>query len=246
MRYAPNHQRPRRLALLAAAPMALALTLAACDDDDNDSRPTPTPTGTPTTTPSPSQASRNIDRCLSQVIVPATSTSTAVTVPSLILPDTLKLDFNRPNGFPNGRGFDDPVVDLTLAALLLDLTRQGQTAETLVGILNPPRGTGNATSSVFPFIGPATGGQPQPGTATTFNFRTDPASAYVRVDRMGNPAVATALIGSPNKNYFNDSNPTDDEAGAFVNEAVTQLTGLHNALADDVMAAGLTPCSTPG
>ena len=70
-------------------------------------------------------------------------------------------------------------------------------------------------------------------------------SAYVRVDRMGMPAVATALIGSDTKNAYNDANPADDVAGVFVPELSEQLTGLTNALADDLLDAGLTPCAKP-
>lgn len=255
MRPAPS--RSARRAFLAATPLALALMLAACGggDDDNDNPPTmvapapaPSPSPQPTATPTPT--SRNVTACLSQAILPATSTSAAVTLPTLILPDTLKLDFNRPNGFPNGRQFDDPVIDLELAALLLDLTRHPVT--TLVGVLNPPPPSDNATTTVFPFVKTANGGQPGPGTATAFNFRDDPFTQYTRVDRMGNPAIAAALIGAlsgpaglPLKNEFNDADPADDVTQRFVPEAVAQLTQLHDALIDDLTAARLTPCSTP-
>jgi hypothetical protein len=57
------------------------------------------------------------------------------------------------------------------------------------------------------------------------------------------PAVATALIGSDQKIAYNDANPADDAAGTFVPELVKQLTGLTNALADDLVGAGLTPCA---
>ncbi|OBX19508.1 hypothetical protein A9995_07085 [Erythrobacter sp. QSSC1-22B] len=62
---------------------------------------------------------------------------------------------------------------------------------------------------------------------------------------MGMPAVATALIGSDQKIPYNDANPADDAAGTFVPELVEQLTGLTNALADDLVGAGLTPCAKP-
>jgi hypothetical protein len=52
----------------------------------------------------------------------------------LIVPDTLTLDVTQPTGFPNGRGLDAPVIDVTLAVLLLDLTVHSPTD--LVG-LNP-------------------------------------------------------------------------------------------------------------
>lgn len=250
---APLPTRTRRV-LLAAAPLALALALGACGGDDNDNTPNPTPSTPATGTPTPTQAPRNVSACLSQPILAATATSPAVTLPDLILPDTLKLDFTRTNGFPNGRRFNDPVVDLELAALLLDTTRPGQPVNALIGALNPPPPSDNAPDTApFPFVGPATGGQPQPGTATTFNFRDDPESAYVRVDRMGNPAIATALIGAtsgtaglPLKNAFNDADPADDLTQVFVPEAVAQLQALHGVLLDDLQALNLVPCSTAG
>ncbi|MET0252118.1 MAG: hypothetical protein ABW203_08075, partial [Novosphingobium sp.] len=137
----------------------------------------------------------------------------------------------------------DPVIDITLAVLLLDLTRHSPAL--FAGLpLNPPNDSPTVTNT-FPFFGPANGGQPTAGTGTAFNFRADPFTAYVRVDRMGQPAVATALVGTALKNAYNDASPADDIAGTFVPEFVNQLTLLHNGLADDLIALGLTPCSTP-
>lgn len=67
-----------------------------------------------------------------------------------------------------------------------------------------------------------------------------PAS-FTRIDRMGMPAVATALISS--KDAYNAANPTNDAAGTFVGEIVDHLTTLHSALDDDLTAAGLTPAT---
>jgi hypothetical protein len=76
-------------------------------------------------------------------------------------------------------------------------------------------------------------------------FRTDMPPMYTRVDRMGMPAVATALIGSAMKNAYNDANPSDDEMGDFVTELAMRNTALHMALDDDLVAPPrlLTPCS---
>jgi hypothetical protein len=70
----------------------------------------------------------------------------------LVLPDTLKVDTANPAGFPNGRALADPVIDVTLAVLLLDLSVHSATD--LVGALNP------ATNDVaflteFPYVAPA-------------------------------------------------------------------------------------------
>lgn len=237
---------PRRL--LLAAPLALAVALAACgggngrDGGGNvgvapSPTPAPAPTPSPTPTPTPSPTSRNVSACLNQVI-PGTGGATPA---SLAVPDTIKLNFAAASGFPNGRLLQDPVIDVTLAVLLLDLARHSPATFAAIP-LNPPHDSTLLGS--FPFLGTANGGQPGPGTGTAFNFRTDPASAYVRVDRMGQPAVATALIGSAQKNPYNDANPSDDVAGTFVPEITSQLTALHNALADDLIALGLRPCST--
>lgn len=75
---------------------------------------------------------------------------------------------------------------------------------------------------------------------TGFDFRTDAADAYTRVDRMGMPAVSTALL--TDKDAYNDANPADDANGDFVTEIVTNLTALHGALDDDIDGAGLTAC----
>jgi hypothetical protein len=62
-----------------------------------------------------------------------------------------------------------------------------------------------------------------------------------RIDRMGMPAVATAVITS--KQAYNEADPTDDAAGTFVGEIVNNLTALHAALDDDLIGLGLTPCT---
>ncbi len=65
---------------------------------------------------------------------------------------------------------------------------------------------------------------------------------FQRVDRMGMPAVATAVITS--KDAYNQADPVDDAAGAFVPEIVANVGALHAALDDDLTGAGLTPCAT--
>lgn len=58
----------------------------------------------------------------------------------LTLPDVLSFDFAAPAGWPNGRHFDDPVIDRLLAAVLLNLSTPGQTINSLVGVINPWNG----------------------------------------------------------------------------------------------------------
>lgn len=70
----------------------------------------------------------------------------------LVVPDTIKIDLTGAPGFPNGRLPADPVMDVTLAVLLLDLSAPGQDALTLAGLpLNPPAND-VAFSTEFPFF----------------------------------------------------------------------------------------------
>jgi len=75
----------------------------------------------------------------------------------------------------------------------------------------------------------------------TVNFRTDMATTYTRVDRMGMPAVSTALVPSARKNAYNDGDPSGDMS--FAGDFITTLTGLHTALDADLNTLHLTPCS---
>jgi hypothetical protein len=107
------------------------------------------------------------------------------------------------------------------------------------------------------------------GNACGMSFRTDPAvevaaggtpPGYIRVDRMGMPAVATALIGpaigpaaSPIqagdptlKDTYNDGSPDDDAAFMFAgitNGPLQTLGTLHAVLDPQLRAAHLQPCS---
>ncbi|MBW8753308.1 MAG: hypothetical protein JF595_04030 [Sphingomonadales bacterium] len=226
--------------LTAALALSLALPLAACGGDD----PTPTATPTPTPTPSPTAtataASYDVENCFTQAI-PGTG---GLTLRSLIIPDTLKLDLTRPSTFPNGRTLTDPVIDVTLAALFLDFSVTGQSPATFAQLpLNPPAND-RPFSSDFPFLAPPQGSPTLAlTTGTSFNFRTDPDSAYVQVDRMGMPAVATALIRSPLKTAYNDANPTVDASGQYKDEEAADLKELFNGLGDDLTALGLKLCA---
>lgn len=93
-----------------------------------------------------------------------------------------------------------------------------------------------------------TGGETTTGDETTtgttgddgFAFDESDPSEYAQVDRVGMPAINSAVITS--KDLYNTSTPTDDAAGTFVSEIVASLTGLHGALDDDLVGAGLVPC----
>ena len=109
------------------------------------------PAGGPTTA-----ADVNVDTCVAQAA-------------PVILPDVITYDFAAPEGFPNGRTFDDPVADRLLAAALLKISPTGgtpapHTINTLVGVIDPWTGpTGAACPAPCKFTGDETG-QPSPPT----------------------------------------------------------------------------------
>lgn len=238
-------KRLRALAL-AATPLALALSLTACGEDGAGGQvvvPAPMPSSTATATPTPTATAVTFDstRCFTQTI----QGQNGANLKSFIIPDTLKLDLTRSTRFPNGRHPSDPVVDILLATLLLDMNVTGQGPNTLATVpLNPPSND-KFFLLTFPFL-PTPNGTPQvaSGTGTGFNFRTDADSAYVSVDRMGNPAIATVLVGSPTKNSFNDDTPTGDVTGEkYYAEYITELNKLYNLIGDDVDSLGLKICA---
>lgn len=230
----------RRLAMTTSVIASLGM-LSACFDGDDDEDPiaAPAPTPTPTPTPTPSPTTYNVQACLDQTIP-----GTPFTVAQAVVPDTLTLNLAAASGFPNGRKLPDPVIDVTLAVIFLDLAVDGP--GTLAAIpLNPPAND-VPFRDMFPYLAAPQGSPPlADNTGTVFTYRTDPEASYVRVDRMGMPAVSTALIPTDQKNAYNDANPAQDANGDFVPALVDTLTGLTNALADDLVAAGLTPCATP-
>lgn len=226
------------LTLTVALPF---LSLAGCGGDGGSDTPavTPTPTTptTPTTPATPGQSGFSVARCLSQTVG-------GQTVASLVVPDTLQITFANPSGFPNGRALPDPVIDVTLAVLFLDLTKHPAT--TLASIPINPAANDLPFRPAFPYLAAPQGTPPvASGAGSNFNFRTDAPSAYTRVDRMGMPAVATALVRSDSKTAYNDDNPAIDATGKWVPELTATLTGLTNALADDFARANLSTCATP-
>lgn len=104
-----------------------------------------TPCSTETVTPPTSNAQVDISTCVAQAA-------------PVILPDVITYNLNAPAGWPNGRGYDDPVVDRLLAAALLRIsgTAPPHTLNTLVGVINPVRDeAGTALPATFPHLRPA-------------------------------------------------------------------------------------------
>ncbi len=72
----------------------------------------------------------------------------------LVIPDTLVVNPGAVSRFPNGRDPDDVVIDITLAAVLLDLSVTGQTAGSLAALpLNPPANAAGEVLTTFPYFG---------------------------------------------------------------------------------------------
>jgi hypothetical protein len=217
----------RRLAILA-----VPLALAACSGGGGGGGST-----TPPPTTAPPGAPLNVQNCLDQPVGPGLRS-----VANYVVPDTIKVDLNQPSGFPNGRRLTDSVIDTELAWIFIDLSKHP--ASVLASRPLGPQANDVPFRSEFPYLAPPQGNPPglAPG-GSRFNFRTDPPSAYVQVDRMGMPAIATALISSSAKNSYNDDSPGVDGTRKYVNEITSTLGGLANALADDWQRLGLTVCA---
>ena len=217
----------KRLAASTVALAALAM-LASCGGDEQ--APIAPPPGTARVV--------SVTPCLEQVVP-----GTGKRVVDLVVPDTVTVNLAQPSGFPNGRRLQDPVIDITLAVIFLDMNRH--TPTTLVNLpLNPPAND-RPFRAQFPFLALPQGTPPLSGsdTATAFDFVDAPASQYVRVDRTGMPAVSPALVGGTLKNAYNDALPAEDAAFIFAAELSSQLQLLQEALIDDFEAAGLSTCA---
>lgn len=84
-----------------------------------------------------------------------------------------------------------------------------------------------------------------------YQFRIEPAERFVRVDRMGQPAVGTALLsrapgsrpeGDNQRDALNRGDPADDVS--FIPEMLATLRTLLQQLGPALREAGLTPCSS--
>jgi hypothetical protein len=98
-----------------------------------------TPCSTETVVPPASSADVDISTCVAQA-------------GPVVLPDVTTYNPNATAGWPNGRRFDDPVIDRLLAAALLKLTAP-HTLDALVGTLNATGDeSGIASPTTFPFL----------------------------------------------------------------------------------------------
>ncbi len=87
------------------------------------------------------------------MFTPATVAETVAQAGPVIVPDTIKYDPSMPTAYPNGRTLEDPVVDITLAAVLLQLGPD-QPLSTFADLpLNPPAND-VPFSTEFPYLAP--------------------------------------------------------------------------------------------
>lgn len=105
------------------------------------------------------KADVNVDTCVAQAA-------------PVILPDVINYDFAAPEGFPNGRTFDDPVADKLLTAALLRITPVGgapapHTINALNGVIDPWNGP---TGAACPAPCRATGDETGTVLPTTFPY----------------------------------------------------------------------------
>lgn len=231
----------KMIANLPALPLIAAmLALSACGGGGTRAADPPVvvaPTPTPTT------SAIDVLPCINQV-VPLDRVPTGTRVIDLIIPDTVTIWPDRPIGFPNGRLLSDPVVDITLGVILLDINRAGQNAASFAALPLNPTQAGKVPIADFPFANTPHGTPAlDPGTGTGFVFDNAPMSEFVQVDRMGMPAVATAIILSPRKNAYSDGNVQLDTANTYAFDLIEGLRTFATPLQDDLKARGLVSCA---
>ena len=86
-------------------------------------------------------------------LVPATVAETVMQAGPVIIPDTIKYDPSMPTSYPNGRKLEDPVVDITLAAVLLKLGGN-QPLTTFADLPLNPTANDVPFKDEFPFLAP--------------------------------------------------------------------------------------------
>ncbi len=216
----------------SVAVSALALGLASCGGGGTNNLVSVAPPPPP---PTQTAQTFNAERCFTQLFG-------SQTVRDVLVPDVVTINLAQPSTYPNGRLPQDPVIDTLISVLFLDQTRH--TPRTLVNIPLDPPGVVRPISTTFPFLAPPYGSPPlSPTNGVNFNFRTEAASTFTLVERMGLPAVATVLINSPRKIAYNEGTPAMDSAGVFTADMTAGLTTVANQINDDLQRLGLTPCS---
>ncbi len=225
----------KRSTLLFAAGLSLVIALSGCKVGETLTEQPAAPVG-PAPPPPIASTSFSVQRCLDQ------TTSDGRTVRNVMIPDLVTLDVTRPASFPNGRRLQDPVVDIEVAFLFLDLTRHSPS--TLVNVPLNPLGLDQPLRAAFPFYANPFAPARLSGTdGTNFNFRNNAEDAYVRVERVGVPAVSTINVLGPRKIAYNEGSPSQDLARAFEADITAGLENLAALIVDDIQGLSLTPCA---
>jgi hypothetical protein len=131
------------------------LGIAAIRDDYNASNPVEDAAGTwvPEITDSVTDLHGALDDDLTGLSLTPASVSTALAQAGpVIVPDVIRYDPDAPTSYPNGRKLTDQVVDLTLAAVLLDLSVEGQTLRTFADLPLNPSANDVPFKSSFPYL----------------------------------------------------------------------------------------------
>lgn len=226
-----------RSALLFAAGLSLAVALSGCKVGESLTAQAPVVTG-PAPPPPIIGTSFNVERCMNQI------TSDGRSVRDVMIPDLLTLDTSKPASFPNGRRLQDPVVDVEVGFLFLDLTRHSP--NTLVNVPLNPLGLDQPLRTTFPFYANAIGAAQLSTTdGSNFNFRANPESEFRIVERGGIPAVSTINVLGPRKIAYNEGNPGQDVARVYEADIIAGLENLAALLVDDLQLLSLTPCAVP-
>lgn len=230
---------------ISALAIAVALPMAGCSSGE---QRTPAPVAVaPAPTPTPTAGALDVLPCISQVLPANLNRAPPGTrIIDLIVPDTLTIYPELTQAFPNGRQLADPVIDITLAVVLLRLDAPGQNAASFAAIPLNPAASERRPRAEFPFAALPHGPPPlDSGNGVNFNFDLSPISQYVQVDRAGMPAVATALILGPRKDAYNDANAQADTANAFAFDLIEGLRVFSTPLQEDIRNLGLVPCAVP-
>lgn len=85
-------------------------------------------------------------------LVPASIATSLAQAGPVLVPDVIRYNPDLPSSYPNGRLLTDQVVDLTIAAALLDLSAPGQTLRTLADIPLNPAANDVEFESSFPYL----------------------------------------------------------------------------------------------
>lgn len=85
-------------------------------------------------------------------LVPASNETSLAQAGPVIVPDVIRYNPDQEASYPNGRRLTDQVVDLTIAAALLDLGQGGQGLRTLADLPLNPAGNDVSFKSRFPYL----------------------------------------------------------------------------------------------